>query len=420
MKLSPWSLKELEKECDKLQFLIGSRLQRIQFHPKKVLFLEFYKNASHSLFLDLRQPNFFLGLCQNKAFPKKPRKDLPLVLFLKSNFDGRSLKKIELASEYGRVLRFYFDDTDFLEFRLYSKDLNVLAFANGKKIFLKKPRDLEEVEDNYTPEEYRDLIQASDLWWSGFFEQGKASVKVMEAEDDEKKIAKLLKKKSKELEVLRGQIDKSDPEGWRLLGNGIFSKQETLEPKSLGKIFSKIPIGSWVEQGEFCFAEARKVETRVEGMKDRLGALVAEINQLKAGQIPGSGNSYTQKQKDLQKSTGAKTKSKNIASDLRIHIGKSAKENLILLRKAKAWYLWMHLKDVPGSHLIVEKTKNRELSDKELRLAGLELMKANKVELGEKAVIQFAECRYIRPIKGDKLGRVTVSQERTILVQSDK
>ena len=420
MKLSPWSLRELEKEKSKLDFLVGARLQRIQFHPKKVLFLEFYKNASHSLFLDLRQPNFFLGFCKNKAFPKKPRKDLPMVLFLKSNFDGRSLKKVVLSSEYGRVLRFYFDDTDYLEFRLYPKDLNVLAVANAKKLFLKKPRELEKIDDTYIPEEFRDLELASDLWWSNFFEAGKSSAKVMEAESDKKLIAKQLKKKSKELGVLRDQIEKADAEAWRILGNSIFSEQKAIEPDSLDKSFSKLPRASWVEQGEFCFSEARKIESRLEGMKDRLESLIGEINQLKSGDLPKNQKAFSSKQKDLQKATGAKTKSKNIASDLRLHIGKSAKENLLLLRKAKAWYLWMHLKDVPGSHLILEKPKNRELSDKEIRSAALELMRANKIEAGEKAVVQFAECRYIRPIKGDKLGRVTVSQERTLLVQSDK
>lgn len=420
MKLSPWSLKELVKEEEKLQFLVGARLQRVQYHPKKVLFLEFYKNATHSFFLDLRQPNFFLGLCQNKAFPKKPRKDLPLVLFLKSNFDGRALKSIKVCGEFGRVLRMYFDEKDYLEFRLYPKDLNVLAVANGKQLFLKKPKELEKIVDNYTPEVFRDLNVASELWWVEFFSLGKASVKKMEEETDEKKIAKLLKKKTKELGILREHMEKADSEAWRTLGNSIFAEQLAKEPKSLAKEFSKLPELSWVKQGEYCFSEARKVEARLEGMRERLTHLLGEISQLKGGDLPDNQKSYSVAAKDLQKTTGAKTKSKNIAGDLRIHIGKSAKENLLLLRKAKAWYLWMHLKDVPGSHLIVEKSKNRELSEKEVRLAALELMKANKIEAGEKAVVQYSECRYIRPIKGDKLGRVTVSQERTILVQSDK
>jgi predicted ribosome quality control (RQC) complex YloA/Tae2 family protein len=93
---------------------------------------------------------------------------------------------------------------------------------------------------------------------------------------------------------------------------------------------------------------------------------------------------------------------------------------MMLLRKAKPWYLWMHLKDLPGNHLFVEKNKNRELNQKELLLAAKELIKFKKEKLsGENFPVQYTEVRFIRPIKGDKLGRVRVQQEQVLVVRSD-
>jgi predicted ribosome quality control (RQC) complex YloA/Tae2 family protein len=43
-------------------------------------------------------------------------------------------------------------------------------------------------------------------------------------------------------------------------------------------------------------------------------------------------------------------------------IGKTAKDNLSILRKAQAWDLWLHLKDFPGAHAIITRPRNYEVS----------------------------------------------------------
>lgn len=417
MQIKAWSLKEMQKNLASLQFLEGARLQKVVYHPKKILFLEFYKTESLLFALDLRQPHFFYSLIPSTKAPKKNKKDIPISLYLHSHFVGKSLKLIEIASQYGRVLRFHFAEDMYVEFRLYPKDLNVHVKKEAKSIFWQKPRELEEVEDNFEPKEYRSLEKLSRLWWDQFHGSGVASSS--EKKDAEKDLQKKIKKLEKQRDSLKEDLQKDRVSDWQLLGEKLISGQE-FDLEYFADFLKKLPEEGNVEKAQFCFEKAKRLKDKKQGKEERLKAIDAEIESLHSGGVKAIVASSKSKGDDLQKRTGAKTISKNIANDLRVHIGRSAKENMALLRKAKPWYLWMHLKDLPGNHLFVEKNKNRELNQTELMMAAKELVKFKKEKLsGETYPVQYTEVRFIRPIKGDKLGRVRVQQEQVLLVRSD-
>jgi predicted ribosome quality control (RQC) complex YloA/Tae2 family protein len=101
------------------------------------------------------------------------------------------------------------------------------------------------------------------------------------------------------------------------------------------------------------------------------------------------------------------------------YMGRSAKDNLALLRSAQAWDLWLHLKDYPSAHVIIRRPRGQEISQEEIARTARWLAQeatASKRELraGDTFEIQFAECRYVRPIKGDRLGRVTVLNPKVL------
>ncbi|MFN9065949.1 MAG: DUF814 domain-containing protein, partial [Bdellovibrionales bacterium] len=100
--------------------------------------------------------------------------------------------------------------------------------------------------------------------------------------------------------------------------------------------------------------------------------------------------------------------------------GKSAQDNLALLRAAKAWDLWLHLRDYPGSHLILSLDKGQSVPQEVLNEAALWLAESSvksKVKLsGMRFDVLVVECRFVRPIKGDKLGRVNYQNERVFTV----
>ena len=64
--------------------------------------------------------------------------------------------------------------------------------------------------------------------------------------------------------------------------------------------------------------------------------------------------------------------------------------------------------------------KNQKVNDNVLREVALwvatETKASQKLPTGSKLDVVVTECRYVRPIKGDKLGRVHYQNERVLTV----
>ncbi|MNT80503.1 hypothetical protein D3C72_2199710 [compost metagenome] len=102
------------------------------------------------------------------------------------------------------------------------------------------------------------------------------------------------------------------------------------------------------------------------------------------------------------------------------YCGKSAADNLALLRQAKAWDFWLHLKDFPGAHAIVHRKRDQLIPDNELlqvsEWLAHESLSEKSLYPGQKLAVVVVETRFVRPIKGDKLGRVTYHSEGTLFL----
>ena len=116
------------------------------------------------------------------------------------------------------------------------------------------------------------------------------------------------------------------------------------------------------------------------------------------------------------------TRKKMIDEELDVvcYIGKSAQENVKLLKAAKSWHIWIHLKDYPSAYGILFYGKNLKLSDQHIRAASQwfveESFRHKKETPGTKVKVIFAECRYVKLIKGDRLGRVTYSLAKELVI----
>ena len=108
-----------------------------------------------------------------------------------------------------------------------------------------------------------------------------------------------------------------------------------------------------------------------------------------------------------------------LADDLIVYLGKNAAENLAILRKAQPFDFWVHLRDRPGAHAILRRSRGRNVTDAEFIKAGAyvaeQSLKRRASELkGESFDLLIVECRFVRPIKGDKLGRVNYTNDRVL------
>ena len=107
-------------------------------------------------------------------------------------------------------------------------------------------------------------------------------------------------------------------------------------------------------------------------------------------------------------------------SGLVAYMGKSAGDNMDLLRRSKPFDLWLHLKDYPSAHAIIHKQKDQKINDADIMKIAAWLVKEGlsekKTQAGGKFSVVMVECRHVKPLKGDKLGRVTYHNAREMLI----
>jgi predicted ribosome quality control (RQC) complex YloA/Tae2 family protein len=101
-------------------------------------------------------------------------------------------------------------------------------------------------------------------------------------------------------------------------------------------------------------------------------------------------------------------------------VGKHAESNEKLLNYfSDKDDLWLHAKDVGGSHVIVKVKKNSPLPDSVLEKAASLAAYFSKSRQQDLATVAYTQRKFVRKIKGAEKGKVTVSQEKTILVKPE-
>lgn len=99
-----------------------------------------------------------------------------------------------------------------------------------------------------------------------------------------------------------------------------------------------------------------------------------------------------------------------------IWVGRNNIQNdKLTLKTAKGEDLWLHTKDIPGSHVIVF-AKGREIPDSTiLEAAGLAASNS-KAKGGTKIPVDYTKVRYVKKPNGAKPGMVIFTNNKTILV----
>ena len=99
-----------------------------------------------------------------------------------------------------------------------------------------------------------------------------------------------------------------------------------------------------------------------------------------------------------------------------IWIGRNSRQNnIVTFDKSDPYDLWLHARDVPGAHVII-KTNGRDVPPEILERAASWAAYYSKSRNETKALVQVAECRHVRKLKGGNLGQVLVRQELNSIV----
>ena len=115
-----------------------------------------------------------------------------------------------------------------------------------------------------------------------------------------------------------------------------------------------------------------------------------------------------------------KTKKRELLSfdykAFQIFVGRNNKENEeISFSKGQPNNIWMHIKDIPGSHVLILRN-NQELPEDVLIYAANLACEYSKAKKGDKVTVDYCERKFVKKIKNSKPGNVTYTNFHSLLV----
>ncbi|STQ85654.1 DUF814 domain-containing protein [Helicobacter muridarum] len=162
------------------------------------------------------------------------------------------------------------------------------------------------------------------------------------------------------------------------------------------------------------FKQAKKLKQRILHINLQKQNLESKIEFLQ-NQICFANNASLEeievlKQKRVKKTKEAKKYFESFyINGICVSIGRNETENLRLLQQAKGDFLWLHVKNVPSSHLIIHSVK---VDSDTLMRAGMLLAKLCGIN-DKSVVIDFTKRKFVRILQG---ANVVYSKEKTICI----
>lgn len=402
------SFKELDAIVEQINQYRGAFLEDAVFNNDVLLLLLKLDHKKISLLIDMRSKPFLLVSEERPPGLKKQIK--PLVLFLKAHFLQSYLISARVEKAFGRLVHLQFSEDRELELHLFSQARNIIARHAHSQISLHKVTDLQPMGDVREDQNPRTPAEIYAEW----MEQGQKPQTGKESPSQD--VDKVLKKKKQGLNDLEKKKQEWTASPWPAVAHWLNEHRRLDVPKEWDEFIDPEKSVTW--NIERAFTKTKQIKEKIKAIEQRALDLQNEIERFaKTPQV------LTPKiSADKTAIDGAKGRTKIINDQVRAFIGKSAEDNLKILRKSKAWHLWLHVKDLPGSHGIIAFDKSVKISQEILREVALWVVeqslsaKQRDSWKGVKCDVIYCECRFVTPIRGDKLGRVNYKNEKVISV----
>ncbi len=150
---------------------------------------------------------------------------------------------------------------------------------------------------------------------------------------------------------------------------------------------------------------------------ERAGS-VEEIDLLRAELTEGGYLRQRKSRSKGNKSRKAKPKPHEytLPSGKKVLVGRNNKENdFLTFKKASSTDIWLHTKDIPGSHVILV-TEGRQPSEDDLRMAAQIAAHHSKGAGSANVPVDYTKVRYVKKPSGSKPGFVIFTHNRTLYV----
>lgn len=396
-----------------LDSLVNSRLQRIESGIDWLSFLFYGEGHEKPLFLSLKPS---LPVLLPMPTPRSlKKKTIPALLFLKAHFDNHIVRQVSHDPNEGRVLRLHFSNGGVIEIRLFPHGQNLIARLDDKRLSTHKVNELQASSGASTRTETPDrTIEELVVEYQSIYEK-KVDAANNQVEVKKEQIEKALAKKERALELVEKDLNEKKQIPYRLVGEWLKTYQTLDVPTEWSNYVDQKK--SFAENLNVVFQKAKQTDEKLINAQNRVDELKKEIEKLKAGEWLAP-----QATQSPLKKAGAKGRTVELAGGRLLFLGRSAEENMKLLRASQPWDYWLHIKDFPGSHGIIRRNKQETISDAVFiealqHLVGKQFGAKGKAHDGEKYSCLIAECRFVKPIKGDRIGRVNYQNERVLTIQ---
>jgi predicted ribosome quality control (RQC) complex YloA/Tae2 family protein len=446
------STKDLESLAKWLNAnLLGAQLQKV-WTDGELLIFECYLMKSYWLCFDLNLQEPFVAIVSLKPQVRKQPK--PVSLFLTAHGVNLRFLNFQIDQQRGRILQVQLGIRETnsekicdLEAWLIPNNVNFFVKVKeqgekDKKISWSKPRELPNLQtvrnadfpnEDLGKIESRDWLSFGNEWHFGRSKPREIIVAKEKVNPLEKEFRRSIQKKEKAIVEITAQLSGDDIDQYRKLGEAL--KYSSVVPEAFQDFYdSRLSLA---ENRERVFKKAKDLERKKEGTKTRLEILKQEIQGLnkKIEKIRTSTglsqevSLVAQQKKTLANKILQKAESKarkrqfkaGADNEFEAVMGKSAQDNLSILRHARAWDYWLHLRDYPGAHAIIFRNKGQVVPDSIFIEAAQwivdETISKKQISAGVKYDVILAECRFVKPVKG-ATGLVTYQNTRTFTFAS--
>ena len=102
-------------------------------------------------------------------------------------------------------------------------------------------------------------------------------------------------------------------------------------------------------------------------------------------------------------------------------VGRNNVQNdLLTLKTAKNYDLWLHTKDTPGSHVIIEAVKDKPFTDRVIRQAAMLATQNSKASASSNVAVDYTIVKNVHKPNGAKPGMVIYTTNKTVFVTPQK
>lgn len=254
-----------------------------------------------------------------------------------------------------------------------------------------------------------------------------------ERKQQRKKIDKEIKKKRRKLKKQEAEYKEAESgEKWKQYGELLKSHLHLVKKGNESVTVTNYYDGDYPQLNiplqkdkapqkivNYYFKKYRKARDGKDIIAKQIEKTKQEISELerKRERLQYEVSMTDDKSEPVQKSKKYKFRKLDVNNDWQIIVGRSAKENdLLITRVVQPWDWWFHTRIFHGTHVILRNFAKKELPDELLHLCCRLAAYYSKAKQSVNVPVDYTQVRYLRKPRGSAPGFVTYTNQKTLFV----